>query len=650
MAEMLKKPDIKSNLNLVLLLIFDTVTFHCRLANEVISEIQDELKFLQEYDKRWNAYVASMIKFDEILTPLSRIVNKVYKRVFPNYPACPQFSFLRFFITIWRREVYNLCKESIEDYVVKILFKFDKSCLAYSKEAHSLRKEKRKKTSLSDYFTSSIGKECASGGFRSMVSPMLSQIKLGPNDMKNSFEDMSMTDQDIERHSILDLEMMFGEEIETNLPNFDRSDKESLKQIIIDVIDLSLNEYSMHYICHSENEFLTPYNDLRSKIKGELFRFYKSSIERIPFKLWSEVIEDHCKILTAFLPITLQKEIYEYRISFVRKYTKNRIGVQLKGFTEKSKEAKKSKGKKSVQMFNTNSETHDPTLLTESEYLELTVAEFINTPFHDFLVSSFKKKQSYNNILSLLAYIKENEVDIMRVYNHNVEVDRKFNAELNFKNATILRYKEPKGFPLKLEKSESLLFSLEDGISLADLEKIKLEKQIEKERKEAELKAKEDEFSNSFSIDTDSCEEEIPFAMDVDHVRMSNPEKRTSKFDPLCSLNLIKGFENKDANMENEEDKSEVSKEESSEVQSFGSMRSFIKQNVAANKNTLDSCPFLEASCEFPCLQMERKSNIDRNRNSLLSTTMLRFSDFEKMDDVDVDMDDMPEKLIFKRA
>lgn len=125
-GEMLKVKELYSNLNLLLTYIFDTVTFHCKLTSEIINEIDDEMLFLQEYDKRWNAYVASMIKFDEILTPLGRIVNKVYKRLCPGYPMFPNFSFMRLFIIIWKREVYKFCKESIEDDIVRILKQFHK--------------------------------------------------------------------------------------------------------------------------------------------------------------------------------------------------------------------------------------------------------------------------------------------------------------------------------------------------------------------------------------------------------------------------------------------------------------------------------------------------------------------------------------------
>ena len=108
LVDILRAPNSKSCLTALLTHLFETLTFHCKLVFEMVSEQDDELAFLQEYDKRWNGYVASMIKIDEMLSPLAQIVNKVYKRVFPGFPCFPQFSFLRFFVFIWRREVYNM--------------------------------------------------------------------------------------------------------------------------------------------------------------------------------------------------------------------------------------------------------------------------------------------------------------------------------------------------------------------------------------------------------------------------------------------------------------------------------------------------------------------------------------------------------------
>jgi hypothetical protein len=50
------------------------------------------------------------------------------------------------------------------------------------------------------------------------------------------------------QHTIIDLDLLYGVEPKTNIPPFDRAQKEILKQILVDLVDISLNEYTMHYI------------------------------------------------------------------------------------------------------------------------------------------------------------------------------------------------------------------------------------------------------------------------------------------------------------------------------------------------------------------------------------------------------------------
>lgn len=98
--------------------------------------------------------------------------------------------------------------------------------MAYSKEEHELRKANRKHTSLSDCFKSSVGKAHNTGTFRSMVSPMLSGIKMTNDEPKNSFVDAMMTDQEDENNYVLDLEMMYGNEVDSNIPNMEKQQRE----------------------------------------------------------------------------------------------------------------------------------------------------------------------------------------------------------------------------------------------------------------------------------------------------------------------------------------------------------------------------------------------------------------------------------------
>lgn len=313
-----------------------------------------------------------------------------------------------------------------------------------------------------------------------------------------------MSDQEDGNSFILDIDVMYGKEQDYQIPNIIKRDKECIKQILIDVMDISMNEYTMHYILHSENEFMTPFVDLKKKISEELLGFYKTSVTKIPFKLWSEVIHEHFEILSNFLPVSILKELNEYRFTFVKKYTKNRIKYQLKKHTEHSKKSKQVQSESSMRVFSTNAGVQDPTVVTEEEYLEMTVGEFLNTPFNDYLVSCLKSNSNKSMILSLMAHIKEHEVDIMTVYNRNYSVNSRFKADMKHRNNTIEKYKKPRGFPLKQKSNEKVLYSMDEEVTLKILEKFKMEKEKETKKKEIERMMEAKPFSTTCSIDPDS--------------------------------------------------------------------------------------------------------------------------------------------------
>lgn len=186
---------------------------------------------------------------------------------------------------------------------------------------------------------------------------------------------------------ILDIDMMYGKEVESKIPSIGKQERECIKQIIIDVMDISMNEFSMHYILHSDNEYMAPFKDLKKRIVQELFEFYKTSCENVPFKLWSEIIDEHSKVLSDVLPVSILKDLNKHKFNFVRKYTKNRIKVQLKNYSKITKKAKKEEEKGSMILMNAHSQHQEGTVVNKDAYLETTVSDFLDTPFHEYLVS-----------------------------------------------------------------------------------------------------------------------------------------------------------------------------------------------------------------------------------------------------------------------
>ena len=110
-----------------------------------------------------------------------------------------------------------------------------------------------------------------------MITPRLSEINMKVDGLKNSFCDVQMTDSESEMNYILDIDMMYGKEYESKIPSIGKQERECIKQTLIDVMDISMNEFSMHYILHSDNEYMAPFRDLKKRIEHELFKFYKTS-------------------------------------------------------------------------------------------------------------------------------------------------------------------------------------------------------------------------------------------------------------------------------------------------------------------------------------------------------------------------------------
>jgi len=120
-----------------------------------------------------------MIKIDELLIPISRCVNQVYKILYPGYPCNPCFSMLRFFVNTWQKEVYRPLQPMVEQALVGFLKSFHQGCKEYSRDQKLTQKCTRNKMSLSDYFPSKSAQSPLVGPPHAQsVSPMLKSINL----------------------------------------------------------------------------------------------------------------------------------------------------------------------------------------------------------------------------------------------------------------------------------------------------------------------------------------------------------------------------------------------------------------------------------------------------------------------------------------
>jgi hypothetical protein len=99
--------------------------------------------------------------------------------------------------------------------------------LIYSQQEKTIRKEKRaNRTSLSDYFSKSQKNSQDGEGFNSMMAPMLSEMNVKVTPLKSSFCDVQMADQEDEMNYILDIDMMYGKEVESKIPSIGKQERE----------------------------------------------------------------------------------------------------------------------------------------------------------------------------------------------------------------------------------------------------------------------------------------------------------------------------------------------------------------------------------------------------------------------------------------
>jgi hypothetical protein len=321
-------------------------------------------------------------------------------------------------VTIWYREVYKPLEFLLEKCMLTFLKSFHQGCKEYSRAKKLTTRCNRNKSSHSDYFPD---RKDHSPMVRTVqtqsISPMLKSnnlIKTPKTNLQDGGNERILEFED-GHHTVIDIDMLYGHEPETNVPGFDREQKEIFKQVLVDLLDISLNEYNVHYICHTDNEYGLPFEHMKGMVCDQLKSFFKYSVERMPFGLWDEVIREHFTILSNILPLPLLKELVEMRFKFTKGYARSRIERNWKEF-QKSREKMNTKEERKYQMFSTQSSDNDPTLVTEDEYQEIVVSDVLNTPFYSFISEQMSKPKSVT--LAFLAYIRNEESEVIRAFNN----------------------------------------------------------------------------------------------------------------------------------------------------------------------------------------------------------------------------------------
>ena len=147
-----------------------------------------------------------------------------------------------------------MCKESIEDNLIKILAKFHSSYLTYCNQENKRRKIKENNCFQSSLLNNQNSQKHCITDLRSPPFPQELKIKLNATQEKKNGWNAFVADQYNELDTVL---RSFANNRESKLPKFATKDKDIFSQMLTDIIDLSMNEYSVHYINHSENNYMS---------------------------------------------------------------------------------------------------------------------------------------------------------------------------------------------------------------------------------------------------------------------------------------------------------------------------------------------------------------------------------------------------------
>jgi len=85
----------------------DTLIHFCHLVSEYLSCLDNFYDLLAEYTTRWKVYVCSMLEIEKTFSTFADLFNKAYGAVFEGYPGFPKFSIWRLMTKIWINQVYE---------------------------------------------------------------------------------------------------------------------------------------------------------------------------------------------------------------------------------------------------------------------------------------------------------------------------------------------------------------------------------------------------------------------------------------------------------------------------------------------------------------------------------------------------------------
>jgi len=268
--------SIKSNGNCLIDLyncICSSITHFCGIVSCHLNSLDNTYDLLAEYTARWNTYVSSMIELENVFKTFTELLNKTYENVCQGYPCFPKFSIWRLMTKLWIREVY------------------EKSNLSFNLNESFLRilynhRDKNIKESLNANFSNLHLEQN-----NNEELPKCLYVNLKTKYKKNSTLLYQNADQ-------------LSNSAPACFDSFEDIEKKILSSFLQSVLDLSLNEVSIHYLDCTEILTNYPYQEIEEgflKKSNEFYQDYQQLFTESP-DYFCHFLKADCSLISEILP------------------------------------------------------------------------------------------------------------------------------------------------------------------------------------------------------------------------------------------------------------------------------------------------------------------------------------------------------------
>ena len=104
------------------------VKAHCAAVSELIIENQE---VLGAYSNYWESFTYAISKINSLFLPVTEMINEFYEIRFQGKDACPRVNFYKVMADIWRKSVFERCKEKLLAAVIQEISSLRKNQVEY---------------------------------------------------------------------------------------------------------------------------------------------------------------------------------------------------------------------------------------------------------------------------------------------------------------------------------------------------------------------------------------------------------------------------------------------------------------------------------------------------------------------------------------